>query len=135
MRTYSELTTFHSFSERLEYLMLNDRVSDETFGPLRYINQQFYTSTEWKRAREEVIVRDYGCDLGMMDRPIRGKIIVHHMNPIRPDTIIHNIELALNTEYLICVSMETHNAIHFMSPAKADFFDLIIRRPGDTILW
>ena len=93
--------------------MLFRSVGKDTFGFDRYLNQNFYRSIEWKRVRDQVIVRDNGCDLGIEDRPISGKILIHHMNPITDKDILNLTDILLNPEYLICVSHITHNAIHY----------------------
>lgn len=114
IRTYSELSRLSTFEERFRYLKLNGSVGVDTFGFDRIFNQMFYTrSTEWKTVRNQVIIRDNGCDLGIEGHDIYGKIIVHHMNPISLDDIRNVTEFLLNPEYLICVSHDTHNAIHY----------------------
>lgn len=113
IKTYSELINLPTFEERYKYLRLQGSVGADTFGFDRYLNQQFYRSTEWKRIRDQVIIRDNGCDLGSEDRPIGGRIIIHHMNPITATDIHHATQMLLNPEYLICVSHSTHNAIHY----------------------
>ena len=113
IRTYSELITLPTFEERYRYLKLNGRVGEDTFGFDRYLNQIFYTSQEWRDVRDYVIVRDGGCDLGMPDREIFGKILVHHMNPIRQEDILRRSKFLLDPEYLICTIKNTHDAIHF----------------------
>ena len=82
IKTYSELITIPTFEERYEYLRLNGRVGEETFGFDRYLNQVFYKSKEWRSIRDYVIARDNGCDLGMEGYEIFGQILIHHMNPI-----------------------------------------------------
>ena len=113
IRTYSELITLPTFEERFRYLKLNGRVGEETFGFDRYLNQIFYNSAEWKSIRDFVITRDMGCDLGIPDREIFGKILVHHMNPIDQKDIIRRSDFLLDPEYLICTIKNTHDAIHF----------------------
>lgn len=113
MRCYSELIKLPTFKERFEYLKLDGRVGEETFGYDRYLNQAFYHSDEWQSIRNRVILRDEGCDLGMMDHELYGKIYIHHMNPIKADDIIHASDYLTNPEYLICCSHNTHNAIHY----------------------
>lgn len=113
IRTYSELSKLNTFEERFRYLKLNGTVGEETFGFDRYINQKFYKSPEWKAVRDFVIVRDNGCDLGIEGYEIRGKIYIHHMNPILPRDIIEQSEFLLNPEYLITTTHLTHNAIHY----------------------
>lgn len=135
MRTYTELQKLRTFEERFEYLKLNGVVGDRTFGGNRWMNQIFYQQIpEWKEARRKVIVRDLGCELGLADYPIRGRIIVHHMNPISKEDISERSEIVLDPEYLICVSQLTHDAIHYgdadLLPKKYEE-----RKPGDTCPW
>lgn len=113
IKTYSELITIPTFEERYEYLRLQGRVGEETFGFDRWLNQVFYRTREWKTVRDKVIVRDCGCDLAMLDREIQGRILVHHMNPILTRDIVNRTEFLLNPEYLICTSKNTHDAIHY----------------------
>lgn len=135
VRSYSELIQLHSFEERFRYLKLSGAVANETFGFDRYLNQQFYRSPEWKRVRQQVIIRDMGCDLGCPDRPIRGNIFVHHINPMSVDDIENHPEDLLNPEYLICVSLDTHNALHYGDESILDANTIVERRPGDTTPW
>ena len=134
-RTYSELIRIPTFEERFEYLKLNGIVGESTFGFDRYLNQSLYhQSKEWKQTRAKVIVRDNGCDLGIEDRKIGYTIIVHHMNPISVEDIENRNPSIFDPEFLICVSIDTHNAIHFGNS------DLLVklpteRRPGDTCPW
>ena len=114
IRTYSELITLPTFEDRYEYLKLNGKIGEETFGFDRYINQQLYQrSQKWKSVRDKVIIRDNGCDLSMEDYEIWGKIIIHHMNPITIEDIERESDFVLNPEYLISTSLNTHNAIHY----------------------
>ena len=113
IKTYSELSKLQTFEDRYEYLRLNGAVGKETFGFDRFINQNFYKSQEWKTIRDFVIVRDNGCDLGIKGYEIRGKIFIHHMNPILPKDIEIQSEFLLNPEYLISTTHLTHNAIHY----------------------
>lgn len=113
VRTYLELSKLHTFEKRYEYLKLGGIVGEETFGFDRYINQIFYKSKEWKAIRDCVIVRDNGCDLGMEGREIYGKIFIHHMNPLSKKDIEARTRFLLDPEYLICTSLQTHNAIHY----------------------
>lgn len=113
VRTYSELSTLPTFKERYEYLRLDGIVGEDTFGFDRYVNQIFYKSAEWLAIRREIIIRDNGCDLGLEGYEIRGKILIHHMNPIRLEDIIKRSDLLLNPEYLISTVLTTHNAIHY----------------------
>ena len=134
IRTYEDLIKIDSFEDRFEYLKLSGAVGEDTFGFDRWLNQIFYKSKEWRRVRDEVIVRDMGHDLAHEDYPIKGKVIIHHMNPIFLDDLVDRTEFLLDPNYLICTSHNTHNAIHFgdqnLLPKKP-----IERRPGDTKLW
>jgi len=133
-RRYSELIQLPTFEERFQYLQLKGVVGKETFGFDRYLNQSFYRSVAWKRVRDQVIIRDNGCDLGMEDRMIGNRILIHHMNPIKDKDIIDLTDILLNPEYLICVSHQTHNAIHYGDEGllvKAP----IIRTKNDTCPW
>ena len=134
IRTYSELIAIPTFEERFKYLQLNGNVGAETFGYDRVFNQRFYSSLEWKRLRDEIIFRDNGCDLGILDRRIMGKIFIHHMNPILLEDIRESSEFLLNPEYLICMSFETHNAIHY-GDENLLFKAPIERKQYDTCPW
>ena len=134
IRTYSELITLPTFKGRYEYLRLGGRVGEDTFGFDRYLNQAFYKSEEWRSIRDHVITRDDGCDLGMEGHEIFGRILIHHMNPIRKEDIINRSDILLNPEYLICTIKNTHDAIHY-----GDESLLVIapveRRKNDTCPW
>lgn len=113
IRTYSELIKYSTFEDRFRYLSLKGQVGEETYGFDRWINQRFYRSAEWKQIRNSVIVRDSGCDLGIIGREIPDRIIVHHINPILVEDIAESSDYLLNPEFLICVSHNTHEAIHY----------------------
>ena len=134
VRTYTELVKFPTFIERFKYLSLKGAIGEETFGLDRYLNQMFYNSYEWRRLRNEIIVRDKGCDLGIDDREIHEKILIHHMNPITIEDIQNRSDFLMNPEYLICTCKRTHDAIHF-SNEEILYQDPIIRKPGDTCPW
>lgn len=135
IRTYSELITLPTFEERYEYLRLDGVVCEETFGFDRYLNQEFYQrSQEWKRIRDYVIIRDQGCDLGIEGREIRGKILVHHMNPITKDDILQQSRFLLDPEYLICTLKSTHDAIHY-GDENLLMKGPIERKANDTCPW
>lgn len=136
IRTYSELKRFETFTERYEYLALKGVVGEPTFGYERYHNQRFYTSRQWKQIRDFVITRDLGQDLGANGYEIHDseRIIIHHMNPMTPDDIIHGDESILDPEFLITTTHKTHNAIHY-GDASLLTKVLIERQPGDTQLW
>lgn len=134
IKSYSELKTFQTFEERYNYLRLRGKVGQDTFGFDRVFNQMFYSSKEWKSIRDEVIIRDNGCDLGIEGHEIYGRILIHHMNPISLDDIRENSDFLLNPEYLITTMHSTHNAIHYGDESlliKAP----IERRRNDTCPW
>lgn len=135
IRRYSELIQLGSFEDRLNYLKLHGDVGDETFGFDRYLNQKFYKSAEWKQIRDKVILRDMGCDLACRDFPINGTIIVHHMNPMSIEDLRSNPGILLDPEFLICVSLETHNIIHYGDNNNQDYKVIVERKPNDTKLW
>ena len=134
IRCYSELMLLPNYQARYEYLRLKGAVGKETFGFDRYMNQFFYRSPEWRRIRDLVITRDEGCDLGIQGREIFGRIIIHHMNPIRPEDIRNRSELLLNPEYLITTVHGTHLAIHY-GDEHLLLQEPIERRPNDTCPW
>ena len=134
IRTYSELILLPTFEERYEYLRLDGRVGEETFGFDRWLNQTFYKSEEWLSMRDKIIVRDNGCDLGIPGRDIYSRILIHHMNPITKEDILRRSDILLNPEYLICVTSNTHRAIHYGN-SNLLMKDLIERRPNDTCPW
>ena len=134
-RCYSELIKIKSYSDRFKYLQMNASIGYETFGFERYLNQTFYKSDEWKEIRRQVIIRDEGCDLADQFHPIHNKIIIHHMNPITEQDILNRNPIILNPEYLICVSLRTHNAIHFGDESYIRDREIVERRPNDTCPW
>jgi hypothetical protein len=133
-RTFTELAQLDTFLERFEYLSIKGVVGDPTFGYERYLNQAFYRSREWRRARDEVISRDWGNDLGVNGYEIHDRILVHHMNPITPQDVAQRNPDILNPEYLISVTHNTHNAIHYGDKSILRL-PIVERRPGDTQLW
>lgn len=134
IKTYSELILLPTFEERFKYLQLNGRVGDDTFGFDRYINQKFYRSAEWKRIRDYIIIRDNGCDLAVDGYEIHGLILIHHMNPITISDIKFSTEYLMNPDYLICVTHNTHNAIHY-GDEKQIITGPIVRTKNDTCPW
>lgn len=134
IRSYSDLRRLQTFEERFEYLRLAGIVGKDTFGFDRYLNQRFYRSAEWKRVRDQIIVRDCGCDLGVPGYEINDHIYIHHMNPIAVDDICDVTDYLLNPEYLISTSRSTHNAIHYgdISTARPT---LVVRTKNDTCPW
>ena len=135
IRTYSELITLPTFEERYRYLRLDGQVGVETFGFDRYLNQIFYrTDKEWLSIRDEVIIRDNGCDLGIPGRDIHSRIIVHHMNPITKEDILRRTKYLLDPEYLICTIKRTHDAIHYGDESIL-MLGPIERTKNDTCPW
>ena len=132
IRTYNELMQFRTFDERYDYLKLNGRVADLTFGFDRYINQVFYKSPIWLKRRDDIIVRDLGCDLGLKGYEIYKTIIIHHMNPICVEDIRDRTDYLLNPNYLITTCLNTHNAIHY---GKQSPNIITERRRWDTCPW
>lgn len=134
IRTYSELQKFDTFEERFDYLKLDGQVGRSTFGFDRWVNQKFYTSYEWKHAREQTIFRDSGCDLGIPGYEIYADILIHHMNPMDVDNIIHGEEWIFDSEFLITTTKYTHNAIHYGIDHHYPKI-VVARNPNDTKLW
>ncbi len=134
LKTYSELAQLSTFRERFEYLKLDGTIGEDVFGFDRYLNQIFYKSKEWAAVRREVIIRDNGCDLGLDGYEIRGKILIHHMNPIRQQDILRRSDLLLNPEYLITTVLSTHNAIHYGDEKLLPIVPLE-RSRNDTCPW
>ena len=134
LKSYRNLILLPTILDRFEYLRIKANVGDSTFGFDRFINQDFYQSREWRQVRMKVMARDEGCDLGVPEYPIGGKVIIHHINPITAEDIENASDLLFDMDNLICVSESTHNAIHFgdetLLPAEP-----IIRMPGDTCPW
>lgn len=134
IRTYSEMNKHQSFEDRFEYLRLDGAVGVATFGFDRHINQKFYKSFEWKRVRDYVITRDEGCDLGVIGYEIHAGILIHHMNPMQVEDIIHGDDWIINPENLITTTQRTHNAIHY-GDASLLPKTVVSRQVGDTKLW
>jgi len=134
VRTYSEMSQYSSFESRFNYLKIGGHVGHSTFGHQRHLNQVFYLSREWKDVRNEVILRDMGRDLGILGREIHRGILVHHMNPVSPEEILHRDPSILDPEFLVTVSDRTHNAIHYGDISLLDR-GYKPRTPNDTILW
>lgn len=134
LKTYSELIKFDTITDRYEYLKLSGSVGEQTFGVDRYLNQRFYKSTEWKLIRDVVLIRDNGCDLGIPDFPIPGRILIHHMNPIKVLDLRSKKLDILDPKFLISSSERTHQAIHYGDKSLLPYIPKQ-RKPGDTRLW
>lgn len=134
IRTYTELSKLKTFEERFAYLVEGGLIGDPTFGGCRYLNQDFYRSREWKQIRDIVIIRDNANDLGIDDRPIHGRIIIHHMIPLRKEDIMYQTPFLIDPEYMICTSHDTHNALHYGSLNSLPS-DYVPRTQNDTCPW
>lgn len=134
VRTYRALSRLTTYDERFRYLALRGGVGDATFGHDRYLNQKFYSSAEWKRVRNFVIDRDNGCDLGIEGYEIYANLVIHHMNPMVVDDIVHGNDDILDPDFLITTTHTTHNAIHYGDQSQAPR-QFVERQPGDTTLW
>ena len=134
MLRFSEMLHLTTFEERYEYLKLSGFVGELTFGSKRYMNQVFYRSPQWKWVRNKIIIRDNGCDLAIRDRVIQGKVLIHHLNPITDDDIKNNSYSLLDPDNLVCVSHNTHEAIHY---GNKDLLipDILERKSNDTCPW
>lgn len=135
MKTYLKMLEFPSFHDRFMYLRFTDTsIGIETFGSLRYLNQEFYRSEQWKRVRNYVIARDNGMDLAHRNSPISGQILVHHIEPILPEYFASGSPLLLDPNNLVSTSLTTHRGIHYgLEPLLHS--SVTIRRPNDTKLW
>lgn len=133
-RSYIELTRYTTIEDRFNYLKLSGTVGQQTFGFDRFLNQQFYHSHPWRKIRDEVILRDNGCEMGLHEWPISGMVVVHHMNPVKVKDFLDGDESILSPEHLICVGHKTHLAIHFGDSSLIPK-PLITRKKGDTNLW
>ena len=133
--SYSELITLPTFEERYRYLRKSGIVGEETFGSHRHLNQILYRSPEWRRIRNHVINRDNGCDLGMEGYEIRDRVYIHHINPITLDDILNRTPALFDMDNLICVSFNTHQAIHYGDESLLPIISFTERTPGDTKLW
>lgn len=137
IRTYSDLILLPTFEERYQYLRLDGRVGEDTFGFDRFINQYLYQrSLKWKSVRDYVMIRDNCCDLGVSDRgiPDGSRIIVHHMNPLTLQDIENESKFVFDPEYLICTTHNTHNAIHY-GDERLLITAPIVRTRNDTCPW
>lgn len=134
MKSFSELSKLKTYEERVRYLQTNSSIGCETFGFDRYANQAFYKSKEWKKVRDEVIIRDKGCDLGIEGYEICEKTIIHHINPVSMEQIINRDPIIFDSENLITTTHRTHNMIHYCNE-KIELREPITRSKGDTTPW
>ena len=133
--SYSKLITFPTFQERYRYLKQSGIVAEETFGAHRYLNQAYYRSAEWRQVRNRVIIRDNGCDLGVEGFEINDRVYIHHINPITEEDILDRSPALFDLDNLICVSFNTHQAIHYGDESMLPITYFNERKPGDTKLW
>ncbi len=115
IKSWDELGKIETFEGRIEYLRTYSTVGEPTFGYDRWINQKFYRSNEYRKLRQQIVAKQYGWDLGVKGYPLPEVFILHHMNPITVEDIIDGSEFAWDPKYLVCVSPETHRAIHFQA--------------------
>lgn len=135
IKSYDELVKYKTFEERFEYAKLRGSVGDSIFGFHRFINQLFYSSRKWKSIRSKVIIRDDGCDLGCLERPILTRVYIHHLNPVTLEQLESEDSCLYSMDNLICVSYDTHLALHYGDINLLPPSSLIERKPGDTTLW
>ena len=134
IKSWDELGNIETFEGRIEYLRTYSTVGEPTFGYDRWINQKFYRSAEYRKLRQKIAAKQYGWDLGIKGYPLPEVFILHHMNPITVEDIIDGSEFAWDPKYLVCVSPETHRAIHFQDTKNR--LPLIAQRsPNDTSPW
>lgn len=135
-KNYSDLVLIDSFEDRFEYLKLNGMVGNETFGYDRFLNQELYHSAEWRKFRDEIIIRDNGCDLGVEGHEIiSGTILIHHINPISVTDILERRPCVFDKNNVISCSLNTHNAIHYGNADLIRQSEYIERKPNDTSPW
>lgn len=134
-RSYEELITIPNFEDRLKYLMLFGTVAKDTFGYERYLNQILYKSPEWRQLRNQIIIRDGGCDLGVEGFEIPQRALIHHINPISVDDILQRREIVFDPNNLITTTLATHEIIHYGSIGDLELLIVHDRLPNDTIPW
>lgn len=136
IKTYSELIELPTFKERFDYLYIGGRVGQTTFGSERYLNQVFYNSMEWRQLRNDIILRDNGCDLGIEGRDIINKryVRIHHINPITMEDIRNRSPKLVDPENLITCLYSTHEAIHYAGWGGVTK-EPVTRKPNDTCPW
>lgn len=134
MKTYEEMMRLPTYGDRLLYLRIGGEVGKKTFGDERWLNQKFYTSYEYRRMRDYIIVRDNGCDLADPNCPIPEDeiIIIHHIKPITIDDIRHASSFLLDPNNLVCCSDTTHKKIHY---GYVETEPWMPRIPNDTCPW
>lgn len=134
IKTYSKLISIPTYEERFKYLQIKNAIGKDTFGYDRYLNQILYHSSEWKRLRNEIIIRDNGCDLAFDGYEINSRILIHHLNPITVDDVKNRSPMVFDPENLVCVTHNTHNAIHY-GDDNLLIKSPVIRSVNDTCPW
>ncbi len=136
-KSYSELIRYSSFEDRLNYLMLHGSVGFDTFGFDRYLNQAFYKSREWQIVKNQIILRDGACDLGIpgYEIPDGVPVFIHHINPITADDVKNHNPILLDPENLITTVFKTHQIIHYGLQNNSQPSLSIDRTPNDTCPW
>lgn len=134
IKTYTELISFETFDERLEYLKIEwGRPVGFQFD--RYLSQLFYKSRLWRDLRNKIILRDGGCCLACPGYEIHDRVIIHHMNPLTEADLRGSSLRLIDPEGLITVSHATHNAIHILSKGPPYPNPFVIRKQGDQTPW
>ena len=133
-KSYTELVKLPTFLERYEYCKLGGKVGEDTFGLARYLNQVFYKSKEWQRFRNYIIERDKACDLAIPELELDKYVYIHHLNPISKADIVKRSFSLMDPENVICVSRNTHEAIHYGTEDLLEK-EWTERKEGDTRLW
>lgn len=134
VRTYSELITIPTYKERFEYLKLDGIVGVDTFGYDRYLNQILYHSSEWRSFRNEMNLRDNGCDLAAEGYLIHGNFLLHHLNPITVDDVVNRRSNVFDPENVVTTVLKTHNAIHY-GDSSLLMLEPVVRTKNDTCPW
>lgn len=135
-KSYSELIKIPTFEERFEYLKLDGGIGEDVWGMLRTLNQQFYTSYDWRTFRNRIVVRDNGCDMAFPDYPIMGNVYVHHINPLTPNDLLYGTEACFDPENVVCVSFNTHQSITYGLPLNMRMYAVPVeRKPNDQAPW
>ena len=129
------MLTFPTLEGRFRYLELKGSVGKDTFGYDRYLNQILYHSGEWKSFRNDIIIRDNGCDLACEGFEIYGQILIHHINPISVEDIVDRNPIVFDPENLITTVHNTHNAIHYGDESFLIGQTIVTRKPNDTCPW
>lgn len=136
MKTYTKMIELPSFDDRFKYLKIGGSIGIQTFGKNRYLNQILYNSSEWRSFRHKVIIRDNGCDLGDPDRPIIGtKILIHHIEPLTIEDVVNRDSKIFDLDNVVCVSFDTHQAIHYGDDKYLNRNKVVERKPNDTCPW